>query len=85
MCHMAADSIDELHAMADAIGVARRHYQGPPVTKWPHYDICKAKRAAAVRLGAEEVRPREVLAAAKKCLGDMAVDQPYGHGEVVEG
>lgn len=30
MCHMAADSLDELHAMADAIGVARRHSQGPP-------------------------------------------------------
>ena len=28
--HMAADSIQELHAMADAIGVSRRHYQGPP-------------------------------------------------------
>lgn len=67
MCHMAADTIAELHAMADAIGVARRHYQGPPVTKWPCHDICKAKRAVAVRLGALEVRPG-VLAAAKACL-----------------
>lgn len=68
MCHMAADSLAELHAMADAIGVARRQPQGPPVTKWPHYDICKAKRAVAVRLGALEVRPRDVVAAARRCL-----------------
>lgn len=41
MCHMLADSPDELHAMADRIGVARRHFQGDAST--PHYDICKAK------------------------------------------
>jgi hypothetical protein len=55
MCHMAADTEAELHAMADAVGVARRHHQGD------HYDICKAKRAAAVKRGAREVTRRELL------------------------
>jgi hypothetical protein len=41
MCHMMSDNLNELHAMADKIGVARRHFQGD------HYDICKAKRALA--------------------------------------
>ena len=68
MCHMAADTLEELHAMADAIGVNRRHYQGPPVTPRPHYDICKAKRTLAVKLGALEVRPRDVLAATRRCV-----------------
>ena len=63
MCHMAADSLAELHAMAEAVGVARRRSQGPDVTKWRRHDICKAKRAVAVRLGA-----LEVLAAARRCL-----------------
>ena len=27
MCHMIADTIDELHTMADRIGVARRWFQ----------------------------------------------------------
>lgn len=49
MCHMIADSDDELHAMADRIGVARRWHQGD------HYDICKAKRALAVKFGAVEL------------------------------
>lgn len=54
MCHMIADTEDELHAMADAIGVARRWYQGD------HYDICLAKRAQAVALGAKELTRMEL-------------------------
>lgn len=60
MCHMLADSPDELHAMADKIGVARRHYQSPDKASFPHYDICKAKRALAVRHGAQEVDRRKL-------------------------
>lgn len=59
MCHMAADTLGELHAMADRIGVARRHFQNKPTH--PHYDICKAKRALAVRAGAREVSSRELV------------------------
>jgi hypothetical protein len=54
MCHMIADTSEELHAMADAIGVARRWYQGD------HYDICLAKRAIAVAKGAKEISQREL-------------------------
>lgn len=53
MCHMLADTTEELHAMADKIGVARRWYQGD------HYDICKAKRA-------QEVSSREIVAIRKQ-------------------
>ena len=55
MSHMMADSEDELHAMADRIGVAQRWYQGD------HYDICQAKRRLAVAAGAVEVTPRELV------------------------
>ncbi len=58
MCHMFADTVEELHAMADRIGIARRWYQGPPKTRMPHYDICKSKRALAVSFGATEVDQR---------------------------
>lgn len=54
MFHMVADTDDELHAMADKIGVARRWHQKPG-TPHSHYDICKKKRAEAVRLGAVEI------------------------------
>lgn len=63
MCHMLADTVDELHAMADRIGVERRWFQG---RKTPHYDVCLSKRAQAVRLGAVEVGRREVVELVKK-------------------
>ena len=55
MCHMLADTEDELHAMAGRIGVARRWHQGD------HYDICLAKRALAIGAGAIEITQREAV------------------------
>jgi hypothetical protein len=69
MCHMVADSIEELHRMADRIGVARRHFQSPPKARLPHYDICKAKRSLAVKLGAIEVSSRRIVQVARYLRG----------------
>lgn len=55
MCHMMADTIEELHRMVDTIGVDRKHFQGD------HYDICKAKRKLAIEAGAVEVTQREMV------------------------
>ena len=55
MCHMLADSDEELRAMADKIGVAQRWHQGD------HFDICLSKRALAVKHGALEVTAREMV------------------------
>lgn len=41
MCHMLADSEDELHAMADRIGVARRWHQRPG-TPFSHLRVMSA-------------------------------------------
>ena len=59
MCHMIADSTDELLAMADRIGVARRWLQDAG-TPNEHFDIALSKRAMAVRCGAVEVTKREL-------------------------
>ena len=64
MCHMLADTPEELRAMADAIRVDRRHYQDKASS--PHYDICKAKRARAVELGAIECTNRELVAVIRR-------------------
>jgi len=58
MCHMIADTDDELHAMADRIGVARKWHQAPPKHD-SHYDIALSKRAAAVAAGAVEITWRQ--------------------------
>jgi hypothetical protein len=54
MCHMMADTTEELLAMASKIGVARRWIQKAGTAK-EHFDICLAKRALAVQFGAQEI------------------------------
>lgn len=58
MCHMIADTLEELHNMADNIGIRREWFQN---TNNPHYDICKSKRALAVSNGAIELDRRDFV------------------------
>lgn len=60
MCHMMADSDDELHAMADLIGVSRRWWQAPPKASASHYDIALSKRSLAIRSGAIAVTTTQI-------------------------
>lgn len=61
-CHMLADSEEELHRFASAIGVHRLLYQGPPKTSAPHYDITGLERARALKLGAIACNREEIVA-----------------------
>ena len=60
MCHMAADTEDELLDMADKIGVPRKYHQYPGTPK-SHFDICQSKRKLAIEQGAQAVSPREIV------------------------
>lgn len=59
MCHMIADSTEELLAMADKIGVARKWLQKPG-TRWEHFDIALSKRKKAIESRAVEVSMMEL-------------------------
>lgn len=85
MCHMLADTDDELHAMADKIGVARKWHQAPPKHD-SHYDIAQTKRAIAVKHGAIEITLRQASAMNMRrriegLLGDPAeaIDWVFSH------
>ena len=54
MCHLVADTTDELLAMAARIGVSSRWMQHPG-EPGQHFDIALSKRALAVAAGAIEV------------------------------
>lgn len=60
MCHMLADSDDELRGMADKIGVSQKWHQGD------HFDICLSKRATAVHYGAIEITQRQAVEVRRK-------------------
>ena len=53
MCHMFADTLKELHEMADKIGINRKWFQDKKIL--PHYDICQSKKKLAIQNGAEAV------------------------------
>lgn len=63
MCHMIADTQEELLAMADHIGVQRKWLQRKPVV---HFDISKSKRALAVKAGAKEADRMLIVAVMSK-------------------
>lgn len=56
MCHMLADTPNELFEMADKIGVARKWFQQKASA--PHFDICKSRRELALKFGAISVDRR---------------------------
>lgn len=58
-CHMTADTLDELHAMADRIGLRRSWFQDKP--RFPHYDLSPSMRVRAVAAGATEVTTRQMV------------------------
>lgn len=69
--HLMADTLDELHALAAAIGLPRRAFQDR--RSGAHYDVDEALRARAISLGAvaisrhrDRVQVRAVIAHARR-------------------
>jgi hypothetical protein len=48
--HLLGTDLDELHALAAAIGLRRAWFQDHG--RWPHYDVTTAKREEAIAAGA---------------------------------
>jgi hypothetical protein len=76
LCHMVADSEDELLNMAHFIGCKRKWLQHKPIT---HFDICLSKRRKAVALGAIALTRREMGRKVREIKhrnqGELALEQ----------
>ena len=67
-CHMITDGDEEeLHQLAEAIGMKRRWYQGD------HYDLTPSKRKLAVARGAVEIDVRELVDILRRRRNEVAV------------
>jgi hypothetical protein len=77
MCHMLADTDAELHAMADRIGVSRRHHQD--TLSGSHYDVASSKAAEAISLGAVPITYRQAAMMTKnrRKTGHLGPPDPY--------
>lgn len=70
MCHLIADTEEELLTLVDVIGVQRKWRQGVP--GWDdHFDIALSKRSLAVQAGAIEIswRTLGIMIAVRKRTG----------------
>lgn len=70
--HMATDDLsehglDELHAMADQMGLQHRWLHHHPGL--PHYDVPQDKKLEAIGLGAQEVTTRELILRCRRSPG----------------
>lgn len=72
MCHLVADTEEELHNFALTIGLKREWYQCKP-NKIPHYDVSLLKRALAVQRGAKEITQKQLIKIAKKYCKSVEV------------
>ena len=80
-CHMMTDDLtpeglEELHAMADVLGLRREWFENHPVH--PHYDLPPHLREEAIRLGAQAVTSREMLRRCNRVrVRERGVDERY--------
>ena len=70
-CHLLADTREELHAMADTLGMPRRYFQDHP-WRW-HHDLPEPLRAQAIELGAQELTMHEVGALLKARRAEIGI------------
>lgn len=63
-CHMFADTLEELHAMADKIGMKRSWFQNKP--ELPHYDLVASRRKKAIQFGAIDDHSCEIMILARR-------------------
>ena len=59
MCHMIADSYEELHDMAKKIGMKNTWFQKN--ASFPYYDVCLMRKKKALEYGAIEVSRKELV------------------------
>jgi hypothetical protein len=65
MCHMIADTREELLQMCDKIGVKRKWIQDYGTNR-EHFDICLSNKKKAIELGAIEIGFRELATMTKE-------------------
>ena len=68
-CHLVADSLDELHTFAAALGLRRAWFQDK--TRYPHYDVTDNMRKKALAMGALHGDDVDIISRAKKLRQEL--------------
>jgi len=81
---MAADSIEEMRVFAARIRMNPDWIQLPPKTRYPHFDLNRTKRVAAVKLGAVEIGMRDMVPITKKLFAEFRQLECDGSGSALD-
>jgi hypothetical protein len=77
-CHLIADTLEELHAVAAAAGLRKEWFQKPPKASVPHYDLTESRREAAIAAGAIALERREFVAQLQRIRREMKAQKVGG-------
>jgi hypothetical protein len=83
-CHLIADSLNELHEMARAIGMKREWFQAPPQASLPHYDLTAPRRAEALNRGSIPLDRRAFVAKLREIRQAFALEETRGRLAAIE-
>lgn len=78
-CHMTADTDEELHEMADLIGMKREWFQEK---RTHHYDLTPTRRKLAVKHGAIEEHSRARVRRIRALIASENEANPEQLGEI---
>ena len=62
-CHLAADTLDELHSFATRLGLRKSWFQSKG---YPHYDVTVSVRERALRMGAIDADRETIVGCCKQ-------------------
>ncbi|MFL1490020.1 MULTISPECIES: DUF4031 domain-containing protein [Pseudomonas] len=62
-CHLAADTLDELHSFASRLGLRKSWFQSKG---YPHYDVTVSVRERALRMGAIDADRETIVGRCKQ-------------------
>lgn len=80
-CHLVADSLNELHEFAAALGLRRNWFQGK--ASYPHYDVTTSVRDRALLLGATPGTKVQIIASARRLREELRPSLPAHLGDCV--
>lgn len=76
MCHMVADSLEELHEMAHKIGCRPEWFQAKPHAErpHPHFDLPVFRKERAIALGAQPISQKESVRVLRAWREKLQID-----------
>jgi hypothetical protein len=78
--HLAADSVQELHAFARRVGIKRCWFHRG--ARWAHYDITAKERDRALAAGADALTSRELVRRARALRTVTGSASDAGQGDL---